>query len=60
MTERKTMQDAEIARAGRDLSPEEERLYRIRHLHQGKHSVYQPTALRRLLWLNLMEMADTS
>jgi hypothetical protein len=37
-----------------------ERLYRIRHLHRGNHPVLEPIALLRLLWLSLMNPADTS
>jgi hypothetical protein len=37
-----------------------ERLYRIRYLHRGNHPVLDPIALYRLLWLSLLEPADTS
>ena len=37
-----------------------ERLYRIRHLHRGKHPVLEPMELLRLLRLSLLEPADTS
>jgi len=37
-----------------------ERLYRLRHLHRGQHSVLEPIALLRLLWLSLKEPADSS
>jgi hypothetical protein len=37
-----------------------ERLYRLRHLHRGKHPVLEPIALLRLLRLSLLEPADTS
>jgi hypothetical protein len=37
-----------------------ERLYRLRHLHRGKHPLLEPMALLRLLRLSLLEQADTS
>lgn len=37
-----------------------ERLYRLRHLHRGKHPLLEPMALLRLLRLSLLERADTS
>jgi hypothetical protein len=37
-----------------------ERLYRIRHLHRGDHSILEPMALLRLLRLSLVWPADSS
>lgn len=37
-----------------------ERLYRLRHLHRGKHPVLTAIALLRLFWMTLLQPSDTS
>ena len=37
-----------------------ERLYRLRYLHRGQHRILESVALARLLWLSLIQPADTS